>query len=162
VLVAASPPEAPQGSGADEPLQQGLAGVVGWVAHSAAQIPTEEAEEEPHAHEEALSVTTEDEVLKEQIVKVHEGLEMLHQEMAERKEAIRSAADDVHRAALYAELDGLRKEHNLLEQLLHDLVDEATATEWTTIDEALKRARAVERAQEGAYQREEVIRDRQN
>lgn len=118
-------------------------------------------EEEEHSHEGALSVATEDQVLKDQIVKVHEGLSQIHQEMAKRRKALQAETDEARKAALYAELDGLRKEHDLLERLLHDLVEEATATEWTTIDEALKRARAAEQYQERAYQREEVIRDRQ-
>ena len=40
-------------------------------------------------------------------------------------------------------------------------VEEARATEWTKIDEALKRAKRFDRMQERVYERQEVIRDRQ-
>ena len=123
----------------------------------AVQPPEEEA---VHTHEEALSVATEDPVLKEQIVKVTEGLEQLHEQMAQRRQALNASIDEVQKTALYAELDGLRKEHDMLERLLHELVDEATATEWTKIDEALKRARRFEWSQEEAYQKEENLRER--
>ena len=118
-------------------------------------------DEPPHSHDEALSITTEDPELKEQILKINDVLEELHQQMADRKGAIQAVSSDAKKAALYVELDRLRKEHDMLERLLHELVEEAKATEWTTIDEALKRARAVERHQERAYQREENLRERQ-
>lgn len=121
----------------------------------------EPAEEETHSHAEALKVTTGDEVLKEQIEKVTQALEGIHEQMAQRRRQIQGETDEAKKAALYAELDGLRKEHDMLERLLHDLVEEATATEWTAIDEALRRAKAVEQYQERLYQKEEVIRDRQ-
>lgn len=121
-----------------------------------------EGHKEEHSHGAALSVVTEDETLKEQIVKVTEGLEQIHQEMAIRRRAIQTETDEMKKAALYGELDGLRKEHDLMERLLHELVDEATATEWTAIDEALSRVKAIERYQEREYRREEVIRDRQS
>lgn len=120
-----------------------------------------ESEEEAHSHEEALAVVTEDTVLKEQIVKVTEGLRTIHDEMARRRKAIQAETDGARRAALYAQLDAVRKEHDALEDLLHDLVEEARATEWTKIDEALRRARAVERYEERRYRQEEVLRDRQ-
>lgn len=120
----------------------------------------EPEEETTHTHEEALSIATEDPVLKEQIVKVTEALEQLHRQMAQRRQALNASTDEVRKAALYAELDGLRKEHDMLERLLHELVDEATATEWTKIDEALRQARRFERSQEGAYQKEENLRER--
>ena len=136
-----------------------LLSLVWLVPASQAVSPSEE--EPPHSHEEALNIVTEDPVLKEQIVKVTEGLETLHQQMAQRRKALNTTTDEVKKAVLYAELDGLRKEHDMLERLLHELVEEAKATECTTIDEALKRAREVERYQERAYQKEEVLRERQ-
>jgi hypothetical protein len=120
------------------------------------------AEEDPlDTHDEALMVVTEDPVLKEQILKVHEGLEVIHQELATRRQAIRQETDEARRAVLYAELDGLRKEHEMLERLLHDLIEEARATEWTKIDQALKEVRDIERYQDRVYRKEEVLRDRQ-
>ncbi len=106
-------------------------------------------------------VSTEDEVLKEQIAKVHQGLLEIHQQMVKRRRALAAETNEVRKAALYAEIDGLRKEYGILENLLFELVEEATATEWTKIDEALKRVGRFERHQEKAYQREEALRDRQ-
>lgn len=121
-----------------------------------------QAEELPHSHEAALHVSTEDPVLKEQIVKVHEVLVSLHTQMAQRRQRLQQTTDETQRVGLYAELDGLRMEHDLLERLLHELVDEAKATEWTAIDEALQRAKRFERAQERTYKREEDLRERQS
>lgn len=134
----------------------------GWVA-----IPAQAAQEEdlapeaPHSHLKTLSVATEDQELQYQILKINDALEELHQKMAVRKKAIQIAPSDARKATLYAELDGLRKEHDMLERLLHDLVDEAQATEWTKVDEALKRVRDLERYQEKQQRREDVLRDRQ-
>ena len=130
-----------------------------WVFPAAAESESEE--EETHTHSEALNIVTEDQELKEQIEKVAEGLGELHQQMAQRRKMIQSETSEAKKVAWYAELDGLRKEHDLLEGLLHELVEEATATEWTKVDEALKRAREFERHQEHAYQREEGLRERQ-
>ena len=62
---------------------------------------------------------------------------------------------------LYQELEALRKERGDLEALLHDLADEARMSERTAIDEALARARWLERQQEQWSQKEELLRDRQ-
>jgi len=124
----------------------------GWAAE-----PSEEA---PHSHDAALTVATDDPVLQEQILKIHQTLGVLHEQMTQRRRALQYTPDQMRQATLYAELDGLRREHDMLERLLHDLVEEAKATEWTTVDEALKRARSVERSQERAYQREEALRER--
>ena len=113
-------------------------------------------------HALAAAVVTEDAVLKEQITKVDQAIQELHARMVEHRQAIQQAADEAKKAALYAELDGLRKERDMLERLLHELVEEAKATEWTAIDQALARAKVLERRQEGASRRQEVLRDRQN
>lgn len=118
-------------------------------------------EEMTHAHDTASQIVTEDAELKDQIVKVEEALSALHPEMARLRNAIKQEPDPARKAALYAELDSLREDHDALERILHDLVEEATATEWTKIDEALKKARSIEQYQEKASRREEVIRDRQ-
>lgn len=123
--------------------------------------PATENEKEAHSHEAALQVATEDPVLKEQIVQVTGALQKIHQEMTRRRKGIEAEADPKKKAVLYADLDALRKEHDLIERLLHELVEEARATEWTKIDEALRRALAFERYQERAYRHEEVLRDRQ-
>lgn len=115
---------------------------------------------ESHTREEALQVPTEDPVLKEQIEKVTKGLQDLHREMAMARQMIQQETSEKRKTALYAELDGLRKERDMLERLLHDLVEEATATEWTAIDEALRRAKSFERYQEKSYQKEENLRER--
>lgn len=132
--------------------------MAGVPAAAGAASPTND---EPHAHPQLPAGTIADPVLEEQIAKVQGALDQLHEQMAQRRLALQQEPDGTRKAALYAELDGLRKERDLLERLLHDLVDEAKATEWTAIDEALKRARTFERRQEGTYQREEAIRDRQ-
>ena len=123
--------------------------------------PVQPAEEGLHAHEEALQVETEDPVLKEQIVKVGEAIGQLHEQMAQKRRAIQAAADQAEKSTLYAELDVLRKEHDMLEGLLHELVEEARATEWTKVDEALSRVEEIRRRREYEERREEVLRDRQ-
>lgn len=134
---------------------------VGVLAGGAVALAAGDAAEDAHSHEAALSVVTGDPVLKEQIVKVEQALEGLHQQMAQSREMIRQAAGEAQQAAAYAQLDGLRRQHDMLEGLLHDLVEEATATEWTKIDAALQAARSYERVQEHAYRKEEALRDRQ-
>ncbi|MBI3323297.1 MAG: hypothetical protein HYZ95_02395 [Candidatus Omnitrophica bacterium] len=116
---------------------------------------------ELHGHEAALEVPTEDPVLKEQIQTVTEALNGLHRSIAQNRRALQASPDDSAKSALYAELDGLRKEHDMLERLLHDLVEEARATEWTRIDEALRRTKSYERRQEHSYEKEEALRERQ-
>lgn len=111
--------------------------------------------------QEAAAVMTEDPVLKEQITKVAQALEQIHRQMAQRRQAIQRTNDEAQKSALYAELDGLRRERDLLERLVHELADEARATEWTAIDEALQRAKRFERAQDRSYKREEDLRERQ-
>lgn len=134
----------------------------GWVAVPAQAVREANiAPEEPHSHPEALSVTTEDQELQEQILKINDALEDLHRQMAQRKKVLQATTSDAEKTTLYVALDGLRKERDMLERLLHDLVEEAQATEWTVVDEALKRARAAERPQERAVQREENLRERQ-
>lgn len=130
---------------------------VGLLQPAAAQDPPAN-EEEPHEH--AVTVVTEDLVLSEQIASVTDALEKLHRQITQRKKALQAAATDLQKASLYAELDGLRKEHDMLERLLHELVEEATATEWTKVDEALRRVRGLERYQEKQQRREDVLRDR--
>jgi predicted nucleic acid-binding Zn-ribbon protein len=99
--------------------------------------------------------------LEKQIQEVQEALGAIYQQMVRRKDALKKATDAATKAALYDEFERLRKEREDLEALLHDLVDEARLSEQTAIDEALARARWLERQQEYHAQKEELIRDRQ-
>ncbi|HAM40708.1 MAG TPA: hypothetical protein DDX89_04740 [Candidatus Omnitrophica bacterium] len=99
--------------------------------------------------------------LEEQIVEIQQALSAINRELVRRNEAVEKTADAAEKTRLYGELDLLRKEHRSLEGLLNDLVDEAKASERTEIDEALARARWLERQQEQWYQKEEQLRDRQ-
>ncbi len=117
--------------------------------------------ERPHTHEKALRVETEDPVLKEQIVKLTQSLDQFHHQMAQKR-AIQATTDEAQKSALYAELDILHKEHDMLDRLLHDLIFEAQATEWTRGDEALRRIKPFERRQEQELRQEEALRDRKD
>jgi hypothetical protein len=99
--------------------------------------------------------------LEEQIQEVQEALNTLYQQTVRRKEALKKTQDAAQKAKWYKELETLRKEHQELEALLHDLVDEARLSEQTAIDEALARARWLERQHEQWERKEELIRDRQ-
>lgn len=98
--------------------------------------------------------------LEEQIVEIQQALGAINRELVRRNEAVEKTADAEQKTRLYGELDLLRKEHRSLEGLLNDLVDEAKASERTEIDEALARARWLERQQEQWYQKEELTRER--
>lgn len=126
----------------------------------AAEEPSASIPEESRPHIDPTTINTEDEDLKEQIFKINDALEDLHQKIAQQRKQIQAAGTDAQQAALYARLDGLRKEHDMLERLLHELVEEAQATEWTTVDEALRKARESERYQENQQRKEDVLRDR--
>jgi len=99
--------------------------------------------------------------LEEQIAEVQEAIGTLHQQMVRRKEAIKQTPDGASKAKLYDDLEALRQERGDLEAILRELVDEAKASEQTAIDEALARARWLERQQEYWDQKEELLRDRQ-
>ena len=122
-----------------------------------AEPPTEV--EEPRWME-AIPIPADPE-LEEQIVEIQDALKAIYTEMVRRKELLKKTQDATTKATLYDEFERLRKEREDLEKLLHDLVDEAKLSEQTAIDEALARARWLERQQERHTQREELIRDRQ-
>lgn len=128
-------------------------------ALAAEQAPSS-VPEDAHPHVDLTAISTEDKELTEQIFKVHDALEDLHQQIAQHRRKIQAAGTDAERASLYAQLDLLRKEHDMLERLLHELVEEAKATEWTKVDEALRQVRGLERYQEKQQRREDVLRDR--
>jgi cell division protein FtsB len=81
--------------------------------------------------------------------------------MVRRKELLKKTQDPATKATLYDEFEQLRKEREDLEALLHDLVDEARLSEQTAIDEALARARWLERQREYWEKQEELKRDLQ-
>jgi len=108
---------------------------------------------------EALPVPADPE-LEQQIVEVQDALKAIYREMVRRKDVLKKTQEPATKARLYDEFERLRKEREDLEALLHDLVDEAKLSEQTAIDEALARARWLERQQEYQAQKEELIRDR--
>ncbi len=99
--------------------------------------------------------------LEAQIQEVQEALSTIHTQMVRRKDALGKTQDPATKARLLEEFERLRQEREDLEALLHDLVDEAKISEQTAIDEALAKARWLERQREYQEQREELIRDRQ-
>ena len=105
--------------------------------------------------------TPADPELEEQIVEVQNALSTIHRQTVRRKELLDKTQDAEGKLKLHNELDLLRKERNILESLLHDLVDEAKASERTAIDEALERARWLELQEHYDELKEEAIRDRQ-
>ncbi|MBI3320991.1 MAG: hypothetical protein HYZ91_01840, partial [Candidatus Omnitrophica bacterium] len=130
------------------------------------QKPTPANESAPNELElnepwlEAIPVPTDPE-LEAQIKEIQEALGAIYQQMVRRKEALLNASDPAAKTVLYEELEQLRKERKNLEALLHELIDEAKVSERTAIDEALARARWLERRQEYWEQKEELLRDRQ-
>lgn len=102
-----------------------------------------------------------DSELEEQIVEIQQALGAINRELVRRNEAVEKTEDPAAKTKLYDELDLLRKERRSLEGLLDELIDEAKASEQTEIDEALARARWLERQQDQWYQKEEQLRDRQ-
>ncbi|MBI2093798.1 MAG: hypothetical protein HYT88_03640 [Candidatus Omnitrophica bacterium] len=99
--------------------------------------------------------------LESLIVEVQESLITLNKQMVRRKERLKDTEDPSVKAQLYEELEALRKEQTELEGLLHQLVNEAKISQRTEIDEALAKARWLEQQQERWYQKEELLRDRQ-
>ncbi len=99
--------------------------------------------------------------LEQQILEVQDALSAIHQQTVRRKEVLKKTQDPATKATLYEELEALRKERQGLEAILHDLVEEAKASERTAIDEALAHAQWLERQQEYWDRKEELIRDRQ-
>lgn len=99
--------------------------------------------------------------LERQIDEVQDALAAIYQQMVRRREALKKTQDPTAKATLYEEFERLRKDRDDLEALLHDLVDEAKLSQQTVIDDALARARWLERQQEHQQQKEEIIRDRQ-
>ena len=99
--------------------------------------------------------------LEKQITELQEALGAINKELVRRKQAVQTAQEATVKAKLYEDIETLRKEQNALDALLRDLIDEARASEWTAIDEALARVRWLERKQEYHDRTEEILRDRQ-
>ncbi|MBI3011753.1 MAG: hypothetical protein HYY58_04630, partial [Candidatus Omnitrophica bacterium] len=85
----------------------------------------------------------------------------LHEQVVRRKRLVADAQDEAAKARLLGEIDSLRTERDEIESLLHQLVNEARASERTAIDEALANVRMLEWRREQLDRREEIIRDRQ-
>jgi len=145
---------------------QFLVGLLVWAATAWLASPVGADELSPEEREvvaprwmEALPVPADPE-LEQQIVEVQDALKAIYREMVRRKDVLKKTQEPATKARLYDEFERLRKEREDLEALLHDLVDEAKLSEQTAIDEALARARWLERQQEYQAQKEELIRDR--
>lgn len=98
--------------------------------------------------------------LEQQIQEVQDALGVIHEQIVRRKEALNRAQTADEHTTLDDELNALHEERELLTSLLDDLVEEAKASERTAIDEALARARWLERQREQWEKREELTRER--
>lgn len=99
--------------------------------------------------------------LEHQIEEVQGALSAINKQIVRHKEQVNKEPDAGVKAKLYEKLETLREEQEDLEALLHDLIGEAKASQRTAIDEALRRARWLERQQEYWDKKEELLRDRQ-
>jgi len=99
--------------------------------------------------------------LEQQIEEVQGALSAINKQIVRHKEQVNKEPDAAAKAKLYEKLETLRGEQEDLEALLHDLIGEAKASQRTAIDEALRRARWLERQQEYWEKKEELLRDRQ-
>jgi hypothetical protein len=132
----------------------------------AGPVPAQEAPQAPPVEDTTESwlqpyPVPADSELEEQIVEIQQALSAINRELVRRNEAVEKIEDPAAKTKLYDELELLRKERRSLERLLDELIDEARASERTEIDEALARARWLERQQDQWYQKEELLRDRQ-
>lgn len=139
-------------------MSTALSPVSSAKAQSPPAQPNAETEEQPWL--EPIPVPFDPE-LEAQIQEVQQALSTIHQQMVRRKEALQKAQDTDTKAKLYDELEALRHERDDLEAVLHELVNEAKASQRTAIDEAVARARWLERQQEYWEKKEELLRDRQ-
>lgn len=98
--------------------------------------------------------------LEQQLTEIQQALQALHEQIVRRKQALNNTQEPTVKTTLYHEIELLRAERDKLEALLHDLVNEAKASEKTAIDEAIARARGLERQQEYWQRKEEATRDR--
>lgn len=99
--------------------------------------------------------------LEAQLFELQDALRAVHQQIVRRKRILTDAQDEAAKARLLTEIDSLRTERDEIESLLHQLVNEARASERTAIDEALANVRMLEWRREQLDRREEIIRDRQ-
>ena len=98
--------------------------------------------------------------LEHQIEEVQDALSAINKQLVRHKEQLKHEEDPAAKAKVYDTLEAFREEREDLEAVLNDLVEEAKASQRTVIDEALARARWLERQQEQWYQKEELTRDR--
>ncbi len=106
------------------------------------------------------SATTGDAALEEQITKISREMEKLNLQMARLKKTLPGTMDEAQKVTATSELEHLRDERRTLQQLLDKLVEAGKADEGTVIDQALRRARKLERIQERASEQQETIYDR--
>ena len=99
--------------------------------------------------------------LEAQLYELQGALKAVHEQIVRRKRLVADAQDEAAKARLLGEIDSLRTERDEIEALLHQLVNEARASERTAIDEALANVRMLEWRREQLDRREEIIRDRQ-
>ena len=125
---------------------------------TSATAPSETTDQEPSSLS-SLPVAADPE-LEAQLTEVEQALQDIRAQIVRHKQFVNTEPDPAAKANRYQEIEQLRIEHNKLEALLHALVDEAKASERTAIDEALARARSVERQQEQWQQKEELLRER--
>ncbi|MBI2870226.1 MAG: hypothetical protein HYY14_00785 [Candidatus Omnitrophica bacterium] len=110
---------------------------------------------------EALPVPYDPE-LEQQIQEVQESISTLHEQMVRRKAALEQALEPGEEGRIREELSQLKHERDALEKMLHNLVDEARASEWTKIDEALKRTRRLDILEDRKERKEEAVRDKRD
>lgn len=127
---------------------------------ASAQEPSTSAADQPTESWLQPYPTPADPELEEQIAELQQAVGAITKELVRRKKAVHELQDSAAKTQLYDEIEMLRKEERMLGALLRDLIDEARASEWTAIDEALARARWLERQQEYHEKAEEIIRDR--
>ncbi len=108
----------------------------------------------------ARSPNEEDTALEGQITQVSREVEKINLRMARLKKELREITDGTRQTAIPSELDRLRGERGTLQELLNRLVEAGKADEEKVIDQALQRARKLERIQERASEREEIRYDR--
>ena len=103
-----------------------------------------------------------DRELEKQIKEVQDSIFTLHQQMVRRKLTLSETDGVEDRNELMQEIELLTKERDMLEGILHDMVDEARATEWTVIDQALERSRKLEFLLDLEEIKEEAVSDRRD
>jgi len=98
--------------------------------------------------------------LERQLEEVQSALVAIHKQIVRHKEHAKREGDPAEQARLQERLKALYEERDTLRAVLDDMIGEAKASQRTAIDEALRRARWLERQQESWQKKEELLRDR--